>query len=153
MQRAPAGFGIGLRRPHYRDVFTTPRAIDWFEIIPENYVGYGGLQRDILARVRERWPVVSHGVSTSVGGPDPFDPEHLKGLKALLDYLDPPYFTDHLCYAAIDGRRFHDLLPLPRTEEAVRHVAARAREGSPIGWSGRSRSRTSPTTRSCRAAR
>lgn len=64
----------------------------------------------------------------SGGGRTPFDDAYLSGLKQLLDELDAPYYTDHLCYASIDGVAYHDLLPLPYTEEAVRHCAGRIRE-------------------------
>ncbi|MGB1014086.1 MAG: DUF692 domain-containing protein [Nannocystaceae bacterium] len=121
------GVGIGLRRPHYTQILEMTRQVDWLEIIPENFIGYGGRQRDILARCRERWPIVSHGVSMSIGGPDPIDPKFLDDLRELLNLIDPPYFTDHMCFSAIGGVNFYDLLPLPRTEEAVRHAAKRAR--------------------------
>ncbi|MCB9756423.1 MAG: DUF692 domain-containing protein [Myxococcales bacterium] len=132
----PAGVGIGLRRPHYDallaavddDATLGARAPAWLEIIPENFVGRGGRQRAMLERCRERWPIVTHGVSASIGGPDPYDEDFVRDLRALVEQLDAPYFTEHLCYASLGGRTTFDLLPLPRTEEAVRHVAARARE-------------------------
>ncbi len=132
----PAGVGVGLRRPHYDELLAAieddallgARAPAWLEIIPENFVDRGGMQRAVLARCRERWPIVTHGVSASIGGPDPFDEDFIRGLKALVHGLDAPYFTEHLCYASVDGRTTFDLLPLPRTGEAVKHVAARARE-------------------------
>jgi uncharacterized protein (UPF0276 family) len=127
--RAPSGVGIGLRKPHYESLWTElgARAPDWLEIIPENFLGRGGQQRAILERFADRWPVVTHGVSASLGGPDPFDPEFIRELKALLDKLDPPYFTEHLCYASLGSLTTYDLLPLPRTTEAVHHIASRAR--------------------------
>ncbi|MCA9710490.1 MAG: DUF692 domain-containing protein, partial [Myxococcales bacterium] len=79
-------------------------------------------------RCRERWPVVAHGVSLSLGGPDPLPAEYVAGLKQLLDELDAPFYTDHLCYATIGGVNFYDLLPIPFTDEAVRHCAGRIRE-------------------------
>lgn len=124
----PQGVGIGLRPPHYESIFETSRQIDWLEIVPENFVGNDGSARKVLRKCAERWPVIAHGVSMSLGGRTPFDDAYLAGLKQLLDELDAPYYTDHLCYAAIDGVAFHDLLPLPYTEEAVRHCAGRIRE-------------------------
>ncbi len=120
------GVGIGLRRPHYNDILKTTRQLDWLEIIPENFIGYGGRQLDILRRCGESWPIVSHGVSMSIGGPDPIDPQFLDQLRDLLNTIDPPYFTDHMCFSAIGGVNFYDLLPLPRNEEAVAHAATRA---------------------------
>lgn len=122
------GVGIGLRRPHYNDILKTERQLDWLEIIPENFIGYGGRQLDMLRKCHERWPVVSHGVSMSIGGPDPIDPGFLDQLRDLLRTIDPPYFTDHMCFSAIGGVNFYDLLPLPRCAEAVTHAATRARQ-------------------------
>jgi len=124
----PTGVGIGLRREHFAAIEQSERPVDWLEIIPENYVGHGGYARRHLARCRERWPVVAHGVSLSLGGPDPFDDDYVLGLRRLLDELRAPFYTDHLCYATIGGVNFYDLLPLPFTEEAVRHTAGRIRE-------------------------
>ncbi|MEX1363218.1 MAG: DUF692 domain-containing protein [Nannocystaceae bacterium] len=128
MTSSPHGVGIGLRREHFAAIETTDRELDWLEIIPENYVGHGGAVRRNLVRCRERWPVVAHGVSMSLGGPDPLDSEYVRGLKQLLDELEAPFYTDHLCYATIGGTNFYDLLPLPFTDEAVLHTAARIRE-------------------------
>lgn len=128
LTQGPHGVGIGLRREHFAAIERCERAVDWLEIIPENYVGYGGVARRNLARCRERWPVVAHGVSLSLGGPDPLPAEYVAGLRRLLDELQAPFYTDHLCYATIDGINFYDLLPLPFTEEAVHHTAGRIRE-------------------------
>jgi uncharacterized protein len=128
LDQGPHGVGIGLRREHFAAIERCERTVDWLEIIPENYVGYGGAARRNLAHCRERWPVVAHGVSLSLGGPDPLPGEYVAGLRRLLDELQAPFYTDHLCYATIDGINFYDLLPLPFTEEAVRHTAGRIRE-------------------------
>ena len=126
--RGPRGAGIGLRTPHYAAILAANEGPDWFEFVPENFVGRGGVALDTLRKVAERWPLVPHGVSLGVGTQDGFDPEYVEGLNALLDELDLPYYSDHLCYNGIGGSSFFDLLPLPRTEEAVRHCAARIRE-------------------------
>lgn len=128
MASQPQGVGIGLRREHFAAIEASTRPVDWLEIIPENYVGHGGRVRRHLERCRERWPVVAHGVSLSLGGPDPLPVDYVAELKQLLDELDAPYYTDHLCYATIGGVNFYDLLPVPFTEEAVRHCAGRIRE-------------------------
>ncbi len=120
--------GIGLRREHFDEVPRCERTLDVLEIVPENFVGQGGRSRAVLRACAERWPIAVHGVSASVGGPDPLDHGYLRALKGLLDELDVPLYTDHLCYAAIGGVAFHDLLPLPFTDEAVRHCARRIRE-------------------------
>jgi uncharacterized protein (UPF0276 family) len=130
MRALPDGVGIGLRRPLYDDVLATERQIDWLEIVPENFMDLGGRAKAVLEACAARWPILAHGVSLSVGGPDPFDRAYLGSLRALLDRLSIPVFSDHLCWATAAGVYFHDLLPLPRCEEAVRWCAGRAREAA-----------------------
>ena len=120
-----AGFGLGLRTPHYEAVLDQPHAIDWLEVITENYLVPGGKPLHYLERVRERYPLVMHGVSLSIGSTDPVDVEYLAGVKALAARIEPHWISDHLCWTGIDGRNLHDLLPLPYTEEALTSVVAR----------------------------
>ncbi len=124
---APQGVGIGLRLPHVHALLKTERELDFLEIIPENYVGRGGFDAYHLAACRERWPILVHGVSVSIGGPDHLDEVYLAGLKQLLVDLRAPFYTDHLCYTTLGGFQSHQLLPLPFSEEAVLHTAARIR--------------------------
>lgn len=119
------GFGLGLRPEHYSAVLDTQPAVDWFEIISENYLVDGGKPLHYLDRIREHYPMVMHGVSLSIGGTDPLDPDYLAGLKRLAAWVEPAWVSDHLCWTGIDGRNLHDLLPLPYTEEAIAHVAER----------------------------
>ena len=119
------GFGLGLRPEHYLAVLDRRPAVDWFEIVSENYFGDGGKPLHYLDRIREHYPMVMHGVSLSIGGSDPLDPEYLTALKRLADRVEPAWISDHLCWTGIDGRNLHDLLPLPYTEEAIAHVADR----------------------------
>jgi len=120
-----AGFGLGLRTPHYEAVLNEPHAIDWLEVITENYLVPGGKPLDYLERIRERFPMVMHGVSLSIGSTDPVDFEYLAGVRALAARIEPHWISDHLCWTGIDGRNLHDLLPLPYTEEALALVVAR----------------------------
>ena len=119
------GCGVGLRTEHY-DVITAewPR-MDWFEAISENFMDSGGRPLQILEAVRRRYPVALHGVSLSIGSTDPLNPAYLQRLKALADRIDPAIVSDHLCWTGVDGEQLHDLLPLPFTEEAIRHIAQR----------------------------
>ena len=119
------GYGLGLRRQHYEQVLATRPAVDWFEAITENYMDAGGPPRYYLARVREHYPVVLHGVSLSIGSVDPLDAEYLGRLKRLIADIEPEWVSDHLCWTGVDHTNLHDLMPLPYTEEAVRHVADR----------------------------
>tara|TARA_R110000868_G_scaffold78207_3_gene223360 strand:- start:45 stop:902 length:858 start_codon:yes stop_codon:yes gene_type:complete len=124
------GFGLGLRPQHFPDVLGPDGAadlgrVDWFEIISENFIAVGGMPLRNLMAVRERRPMAMHGVSLSIGAPDPFDDEYLEGLKALADLVEPAVVSDHLCWTGAHGVNLHDLLPLPLTEETLDHVAAR----------------------------
>jgi uncharacterized protein (UPF0276 family) len=119
------GFGLGLRAPHYEAVLNEPHHIDWLEVITENYLVPGGKPLHYLQRIRERFPLVMHGVSLSIGSTDPIDFEYLAQVRALAARIEPHWISDHLCWTGVDGRNLHDLLPLPYTEEALSTVAAR----------------------------
>ncbi len=126
--RAPfAGFGLGLRPVHYADFIAAPQAVDWLEIISENYMFQGGKPRAMLERIRADYPVAMHGVSLSIGSTRPLDRDYLARLARLARDIEPLWVSDHLCWTGVHGRQLHDLYPLPYTEEALRHVAARVR--------------------------
>lgn len=122
------GFGLGLRPDHYADILATHPAVDWFEALTENYLVPGGKPLSWLTRVREHYPLVLHGVSLSIGSTAPLDRDYLQAVKALAARIEPEWISDHLCWTGAHGLNLHDLLPLPYTEEAVAHVAARVRE-------------------------
>ncbi len=126
MIQAPAlGHGIGLRTEHYADVLATNPPVDWFEVISDNFMVPGGNPRRVLRAVRERWPVVLHGVSLSLGAVDPLNERYLDALAALAREVEPAMISDHLCWGSHGGAYAHDLLPLPFTEEALANTAAR----------------------------
>jgi len=118
------GFGLGLRPEHYRDFAQGGPAVDWLEILTENYLVPGGKPLDYLDRIRARYPVAMHGVSLSIAG-ESLDPEYLKQLEALARRVQPAWISDHLCWTGVGGRNLHDLLPIPFTIEALHHVAGR----------------------------
>jgi uncharacterized protein len=120
-----SGFGLGLRAPHYEAILNEPHAIDWLEVITENYLGCGGKPLHYLERVRRQYPLVMHGVSLSIGSTDPIDVGYLASVRALAERIEPHWISDHLCWTGVDGRNLHDLLPLPYTEEALKTVVAR----------------------------
>ena len=122
------GFGLGLRTEHYEAILADKPAIDWLELISENYMGDGGKPLHYLDRFRALYPMVMHGVSLSIGSMDPLDKDYLTRLKGLAARVSPKWISDHLCWTGVAGKNLHDLMPLPYTEEAVRHVAARVRE-------------------------
>lgn len=119
-----SGFGLGLRREHYRDFLETEVAVDFVEVISENFMVEGGQPLHILRQVRERHPVALHGVSMSVGSADGLRPDYLARLKILADAIEPLFVSDHLSWSRIGGFNSHDLLPLPYTEEALAIVCA-----------------------------
>jgi uncharacterized protein len=122
------GIGIGLRRAFAEELLRTPRAVDWLEITPENWMGRGGRDRWLLDACAERWPIVPHAVSLSIGGPDLLDDELLDGVTALVRRLRAPWWSDHLAFSRAHGTYLQDLLPLPFSEEAVEHVTMRLAE-------------------------
>lgn len=122
------GVGVGLRRPHIARVLAESPEVPFFEFCPENYMDRGGRIRRDLLQVAERYPVVSHGVGLGIGSVDALDRVYLERLKRLLEETGALWASDHLCWNRADGRSSNDLLPLPFTDEAVRHTAARIRE-------------------------
>ncbi len=122
------GFGLGLRTTHYEAILETKPALDWFEIISENYMVPGGRPLANLMRIRNDYPMVMHGVSLSIGSSDVLNIDYLRDLKALADRVEPAYISDHLCWTGIAGKNLHDLMPIPYTEATVAHVADRVRQ-------------------------
>ncbi len=123
-----SGFGLGLRPSHYEAVLGESHAIDWLEIITENYLVPGGKPLHHLERIRGRFPMVMHGVSLSIGSTDPINREYLAGVRELAGRVEPAWISDHLCWTGVEGRNVHDLLPLPYTEEALACVVDRVSE-------------------------
>lgn len=114
-----SGYGLGLRREHYRDFLETDVPVDFVEVISENFMVDGGQPLDILRRVRERHPVALHGVSMSIGSADGLKPAYLRRLRTLVDRIDPLFVSDHLSWSRFAHFNSHDLLPLPYTEETL----------------------------------
>ncbi|HSC86319.1 MAG TPA: DUF692 domain-containing protein [Polyangiaceae bacterium] len=121
------GVGLGLRAPHYAAIQEAPGSVGFFEAISENYFGPGGRPLQHLDRVRAQHPLVLHGVSLSIGGPDEPNREYLENLRKLVRRVRPPWVSDHFCFCGAGGAHLHDLLPLPYTAETVERVARRAR--------------------------
>ena len=122
------GYGVGLRRQHYSHVLETRPKVDWFEVISENFMVAGGRALEVLEGVRASYPIAMHGVSLSIGSTDPLNRDYLRQLRDLARRFEPAWISDHLCWTGVGGRNLHDLLPLPYTDEALRHVVARIRE-------------------------
>ncbi len=120
------GVGVGFRIPHYNHVLESQPAMDWFEIISENHMVEGGAPQFHLDRLRERYPVIPHGVSMSLGGV--FDPGHLARLKRLVTEIDPPWVSDHVCFTGSAHANTHDLLPVPYTRAMRDRMVGRIKQ-------------------------
>lgn len=119
------GFGLGLRPDYYHELIEQSVAIDWLEITTENFLIPGGKPLYYLEQFKERYPIVMHGVSLSLGSSSPLDWSYLQEIKKLALYLQPPWISDHLCWTGVHHLNMHDLLPLPYTEESIQHVVSR----------------------------
>ncbi len=116
--------GIGLKAEHYREILDTNPQIEWFEVHTENYMGAGGAPHRYLSAIRENYPISVHGVGLSLGGAEPLDRSHLKNTKKIIDRYEPALVSEHLAWSQFGGTHFNDLLPVPRTPEALKIVAA-----------------------------
>lgn len=121
------GYGLGLRVEYYESLLEQPGNVEWLEIVSENYMIPGGSPLVWLDKFRERFPLVMHGVSMSIGGTDSLDEGYLARLCALARRVEPAWISDHLCWTGVQGVNLHDLMPLPYTEEALAHVIDRVR--------------------------
>jgi uncharacterized protein (UPF0276 family) len=120
------GAGIGLRTPHYAEFLGAARpAAGWIEVHSENYFGAGGRDRRALERLRRDYPVSLHGVGLGLGSAEGYSAAHEDKLRALVEWVEPAFVSEHLAWGAIAGRNFNDLLPLPFTREALKLVAGR----------------------------
>jgi uncharacterized protein (UPF0276 family) len=121
------GIGVGLRTVHFGYVLANQPAVDWFEILSENFMDTGGRPLYVLDQVAERYPIAMHGVSMNIGSKDPLDWDYLRKLKELARRTKAHWVSDHLCWTGVAGRNTHDLLPIPFTEETLKHVVERVR--------------------------
>jgi uncharacterized protein (UPF0276 family) len=121
----PALAGIGLRAKHHEDLLARRPPVGWVEAHSENYFAAGGSQRWFLERIRQLYPLSLHGVGLSLGSADPIDLEHLRQLRELVHRFEPSLVSEHLAWGSFGGESFNDLLPMPYTEEALRHLVSR----------------------------
>jgi uncharacterized protein (UPF0276 family) len=133
MKNSPAslpylGFGLGLRSEHYATILADKPAVDWFEILTENYLVPGGKPLYYLDQIRALYPVVMHGVSLSIGSCDDINFAYLAQVKELADRIQPKWISDHLCWTGVNGINTHDLLPLPYTVETIKHLVERIQQ-------------------------
>ncbi|MBI1369727.1 MAG: DUF692 family protein [Planctomycetes bacterium] len=121
------GLGVGLRTVHFGHILEHRPAVDWFEIISENFIDSGGRPRHVLDQIAAHYPIVMHGVSMSIGSTDPLNIPYLRKLKKLAGEINARWISDHLCWTGVAGVNSHDLLPLPMNEASLRHVIERIR--------------------------
>jgi len=119
--------GVSLKAAHYDEWLAGPPQTAWVEAVTENFLGRGGRPAAVLERVRSDAQVALHGVSMSLGGLDPLDGPYFTELRRLAERNQVAIVSDHLCFGTVDGHHGHDLWPLPRTGEALRHAARRIR--------------------------
>jgi len=122
---ANLGLGVGLRSVHFSHILQHWPAVDWFEIISENFIDSQGRPKHVLRKIAERYPVVMHGVSMSIGSTDPLNFDYLHKLKVLAAEIDAKWVSDHVCWTGVSSRNTHDLLPIPYNEETLQHIARR----------------------------
>ncbi len=129
VQEKFTGVGLGLRRPHLERVAQMEaHGVPFWETCPENIIGDGGLHHRMASAILDRDPVLTHGLTLSVGGFDPWDEDYLRDLGEFLLRTGTPWHSEHLCFTSVDGSCLHELLPLPFTREAVRHTITRVRD-------------------------
>lgn len=122
------GLGVGLRSSHFNHIMDERPQVDWFEAISENFMDSGGRPGWIIRQLAERYPIVLHGVSMSIGSSDPLDMNYLRRLKLLADDISAVWVSDHLCWTGVSGFNSHDLLPLPLNEQTLSHVTKRVNQ-------------------------
>ena len=128
MKLPSLGFGLGLRKEHYNAIIETSPDVDWFEILTENYLVDGGKPLHFLDQICEKYPVVMHGVSMSLGSNDPLDMDYMQQVKDLAKRTNARWVSDHMCFTGVDGINAHDLLPLPCNEETIKHVSNKIKQ-------------------------
>jgi uncharacterized protein (UPF0276 family) len=123
----PLRAGVGLRAAHHDTLPAQRPDVGWIEAHTENYFHASGPAARALDRARSHYPLSLHGVGLALGSADPLDREHLRQVRDAIKRYEPVLVSEHACWGHVDGHHFNDLLPLPYTEEAVEHLAARLR--------------------------
>lgn len=135
LNELPAAPGVGYKNMHFREILESPGDVAWLEIHAENYMGSGGRPRAQILKLREQFPFSCHGVGLSIGGEEDLDTEHLARLKALIAWMEPESFSEHLAWSTHEGYYFNDLLPLPYTEDTLSRVCLHVEQTQE--WVGR----------------
>lgn len=121
------GAGAGLRHQHFTEIIEKKPSFKWFEVIAEDFINVGGKSRRDFEIIKERYQIISHGVCLAIGSTDPLDMNYLKELKQFADEVKSPWMSDHLAFTSVDHTNLVDLIPLPFTREAARHIVERVK--------------------------
>lgn len=116
------GAGISLRSPHIHQIIEKRPNISWLEILADNFLIGGGLNKALLHKVREQYPITMHCVSMSLGSAESLDFNYLQQVKTLATDFEMSWISDHICFTSAAGAHAHDLLPLPYTEESLNNI-------------------------------
>jgi uncharacterized protein len=123
------GVGLGFRREIAKEILSLDRSqLAFVELAPENWMGIGGSHKKMLQEIMEKFPILCHGLSLSLGSPESLDWEFIKNLKSFFAEVPTPLYSEHLSYSKCDNAHLYDLLPLPFTEEAISHVVERIKQ-------------------------
>jgi uncharacterized protein (UPF0276 family) len=129
VQYSLTGAGLGLRRGLLPELLEVEdQQIDFLELAPENWIGVGGRFGRQFHALAEKFPLICHGLSLSIGSPAPLDMSFLKDVRVFLDTFDINVYSEHLSYCSDDQGHLYDLMPIPFTEEAVHYVSGRIRQ-------------------------
>lgn len=126
------GVGLGLRWEFIDELLERKPQLSFVEISPENYMGRGGYFDEALDRAASIWPIVTHGLTMSLGGVDPLREDYLRDLAAFLDRVKSPWHSDHLCFSTFGGVMLHDLLPIPFKVSEVSRIADRIKHAQDV---------------------
>ncbi len=126
------GGGAGLRHEHFQEIIDTKPGFRWFEVIAEDFIGFGGYVKECLSEIRRHYQIIPHGVDLSIGSTDELNLNHIRNLKKFVEQIDAPWTSDHLCFTMVDHTNLVDLMPLPFTQEAVDHIVARVKKTQEI---------------------
>ena len=124
-RRKLIGVGVGLRHEHLADIVAQQPDVPWFEVLVDNWMVQGGLDRSALHGIAEQYPLAFHGVNLNLGGVDPLDWDYLKAIRELMRDCQVVHYSEHACFSRYQQDRFFDLCPLPFTEEMAVHLADR----------------------------
>lgn len=122
------GAGVGLRTPHARELLENQVDVPWLEVLADNWLASGGLNRDWVMAISERYPTVLHGVGLSLGAIDPLDFDYLAKIKAFKAEIGAAWYSEHCSFSMHNATYMPDLIPLPYTDEAVRHISQRIKQ-------------------------